>query len=250
MEEQIITVNKNCWDSIAVHYFGVTALPSYGPLIKTEDELKLFGDLRGKKVLEIGCGSGHSLEYLAKQGAEELWGIDLSSTQIDTASQYLQDKGIQANLFCSPMEQDIALPQNYFDVVYSIYALGWTTDLQQTVKLIYSYLKDDGILIFSWDHPIFPCVNFQDDQVIMKKSYFIEGYEYIEKKGEPVYLPRIRLSTYINELAKAGFKLETLIEGDLSDKYQKQGAATSGKYYTLEKARIVPSSFILKGRKI
>jgi len=38
----------------------------------TEDELKLFGDVSGKKMLDIGCGSGHSLKYHGDNNADEL----------------------------------------------------------------------------------------------------------------------------------------------------------------------------------
>lgn len=32
--------------------------------------------------------------------------------------------GIEASLFTAPMEEEIGLPKNYFDLVYSIYAIG------------------------------------------------------------------------------------------------------------------------------
>ncbi|WP_379153967.1 class I SAM-dependent methyltransferase [Paenibacillus sp. sgz5001063] len=47
--------------------------------------MNLFGDVEDKRVLDIGCGSGHSLNFMASRGASELWGIDLSDTQIETA---------------------------------------------------------------------------------------------------------------------------------------------------------------------
>lgn len=46
---------------MADSWFGSTALPSYGCLVPSEEELQLFPALTGKKVLDIGCGSGHSL---------------------------------------------------------------------------------------------------------------------------------------------------------------------------------------------
>lgn len=52
--------NKKGWNKIAKQYFGSTALPIYAPHMQTELELKLFDNLQGKKVLDIGCGSGHS----------------------------------------------------------------------------------------------------------------------------------------------------------------------------------------------
>lgn len=39
----------------------------------TEDDLHLFGDVTGKKLLEICCVSVHSLKYRADKNASELW---------------------------------------------------------------------------------------------------------------------------------------------------------------------------------
>ena len=56
----ILNQNKSSWDAIADSFFGVTALPTYGCLCPTEDESHLFPQLQGEKVLDIGCGSGHT----------------------------------------------------------------------------------------------------------------------------------------------------------------------------------------------
>lgn len=79
------------------------ALPQYGVKFPTEDELKLFGNVTGKKMLEICCGSGHSLKYHAERNAGELWGIDISQNQLDNAQKYLDECGYAANLICSSM---------------------------------------------------------------------------------------------------------------------------------------------------
>ena len=119
MDKDILLNNKNSWDKIAVDYFGVTALPEYGPFIKNEEELGLFQDIHGKCVLDIGCGSGHSLEYMSRNGAAELWGIDLSSNQIETARNHLERVGCKPKLQCAPMEEDIRLPkkQRWFQLL-------------------------------------------------------------------------------------------------------------------------------------
>lgn len=70
----IIAQNKASWDAIADSFFGVTALPIYGCLCPTEDELHLFPNLARKKVFDIGCGSGHSLK-----SAEQVRGLPLLS---------------------------------------------------------------------------------------------------------------------------------------------------------------------------
>ena len=64
-KNKIIESNKSHWNDHADLWFGTTALPKYGVKFVTEDELHLFGDVAGKKMLEICCGSGHSLKYHA-----------------------------------------------------------------------------------------------------------------------------------------------------------------------------------------
>lgn len=95
----------------------------------------------GKRVLEIGCGNGHSLKYAADSGASDLWGLDISANQIQQTKNYLESQGVKANLICSPMENECDLPIGYFDLVFSVYGIGWTTNLDKTFKLINSYLK-------------------------------------------------------------------------------------------------------------
>ncbi|WP_409300393.1 class I SAM-dependent methyltransferase [Peribacillus sp. SCS-155] len=250
MMNEILQQNKKSWDLVAPHFNGKDSLPSYGPFAQTEQELRLFEEVSGKKVLDIGCGSGHSLRYMAEHGARELWGVDLSQTQIKTAEETLMNR--EPHLFCAPMEQDIGLPKQYFDIVYSIYAIGWTTDLSATFELIYSYLKNGGNFIFSWDHPLYPHMVSRNGQIILDGCYQKEGtITYPKFKGEdaPVVIPKRKMSTYINELIKAGFTIDCVIESDVSADFDLIEEEYSERYYSLFKARKFPTTMIIKAIK-
>lgn len=80
--DNIIENNKSYWNAKADFWYGTTSLPEYGVKFLTEDDLHLFGNVSGKKMLEICCGSGHSLKYHADRNAGELWGIDLSQVLV------------------------------------------------------------------------------------------------------------------------------------------------------------------------
>lgn len=247
--EKILAQNKASWDAIADDWFGTTALPVYGCLCPTEDELRLFGDLTGKKVLDIGCGSGHSLLWCGKKNASELWGLDLSARQIENAAKFLSQNGYAPKLFSSPMERNPGLPEGYFDVVYSIYAVGWTVDLQTTFKLVSSYLKTAGIFLFSWDHPLMHCVEVEGEKLIFSGSYYeCEPFTF-EKGGYPVTLYNRRLSDYINALAGAGFAVERVVEETDRETLSRDCEFTS-KYYAPCKAKKFPLSIIIKARKL
>src|SRR5690606_38412224 len=97
----------------------------------------------GKTMLEIGCGSGHSLKYHADRNAGELWGLDISHKQLINARNFLAENNYFPKLVCAAMDEESNLPKEYFDIVYSIYAIGWATDLKNVFQRIASYLKKD-----------------------------------------------------------------------------------------------------------
>jgi len=246
----ILDQNKKSWNTVAHHFKGKDALPSYGPFTQTEEELQLFDDIQNKKVLEIGYGSGHSLNYMASRGASELWGVDLSESQKIAAEKLLT--GFNTNLFCAPMEMDIDLPKQYFDYVYSIYAIGWTTDLSTTFNLIYSYLKIGGSFIFSWDHPLYAHLHSENGKIYLKESYQNEGNTIMEKfKGEDanMVIHRRKMATYINGLIKAGFQIDSVIESDVPANYKNEEVEMSDRYYSLYKAKNFPTTMIIKASK-
>lgn len=247
---QMLAINKKCWDTVAPYFFQVDCLPKYGPYTASEDEIHLFDVIGNKKVLDIGCGSGHSLQYMAEHGAGELWGLDLSNTQIETAKETL--KCWNPKLICGAMEEEGGIPKEYFDIVYSIYALGWTSNLEKTLELIYSYLKPGGSFIFSWEHPIYSNLLYGTKEIVLSSSYHEETPITFETfKGEDVQatLYKRKMSTYINALNKAGFIIERIEEPRPASWFEEELAEPSTKYYSLYKARIVPTTFIVKARK-
>lgn len=241
----ILEINKAYWNANADRWFGVTALPEYGVRFVTENDLHLFGDVTGKTMLEIGCGSGHSLKFHADRNAGELWGLDISQIQLDNARKYLAENKYFPKLICAGMDDECDIPKNYFDIVYSIYAIGWATDLKNVFYRIASYLKKDGIFIFSWQHPLHGCVIVEDGELIFKKSYFDEKwYTQIVHEME-IMLPNRKISTYINAMRSAGFIIEKMIE-QTDEKILKMTGKIDDKS---RKAQILPLSFVFKAKK-
>jgi len=129
MDKNVVhKTNSFYWDTKGNDFLRAIVLPYYGAFV-SEEKYQLFGDISGKKLLEIGCGNGQSLQYQAERNASELWAVDISERQIEKAAQHLESLGVSAKLICSPMEEECGIPADYFDFVYSIYAIGWTPTL-------------------------------------------------------------------------------------------------------------------------
>lgn len=241
-----LELNRKGWDRIASKDWGGTHLPEWGVYMANEEKLHLLEDLTGKNVLELACGDGQSLLYCGQKHAKELWGIDISERQITKARQRLQKEGIAAKLFLSPMEMNPGIPEHYFDLVYSVYGIGWTQDLDKTISLAAKYLRTNGLFLFSWDNPILPCIEQRNGQYLLQYSYVDELMVQTRMREETVVRTNWKLSTYINSLAKNGFKVECLVE----DSVKNEDAHYTEKYYSEHKARYLHHSFVLKARKL
>jgi len=240
----VYKTNSSYWDTKGNDFLEAIVLPFYGAFV-SEEKCQLFGDVSGKKLLEIGCGNGQSLLYHGERKASELWGMDISEKQIEKAKQSLKKCDIFANLICSPMEEECGIPEGYFDFVYSIYSIGWTTDLDNTFCRIASYLKKGGVFIFSWSHPIHKCVVLENDMLTFKKCYFDESWYSVSLGEKMLTLSDRKLSTYINALAKAGFIIEQMIEE--SDNEIIQSCFDNSDI--AKKAKMLPLTFVIKARK-
>jgi len=99
-------------------------------------------DLKGKLVLDVGCGMGRFAEVATRWGARVV-GVDLSAAA-EVAAKNLADRNFtafQADVFALPFA-----PES-FDVIYSIGVLHHTPDCEAAVKALDKYLKPGGLLV-------------------------------------------------------------------------------------------------------
>jgi len=99
-------------------------------------------DLKGKLVLDVGCGMGRFAEVATRWGARVV-GVDLSAAA-EVAAKNLADRdfvAFQADVFALPFA-----PES-FDIIYSIGVLHHTPDCEAAVKALDKYLKPGGLLV-------------------------------------------------------------------------------------------------------
>ncbi|MGA7294479.1 MAG: class I SAM-dependent methyltransferase [Terriglobales bacterium] len=99
-------------------------------------------DLKGRLVLDVGCGMGRFAEVATRWGARVV-GVDLSAAA-EVAAKNLADRefaAFQADVFALPFA-----PES-FDVIYSIGVLHHTPDCEAAVKTLDKYLKPGGLLV-------------------------------------------------------------------------------------------------------
>jgi SAM-dependent methyltransferase len=104
----------------------------------------LLGDVRGKSVLEYGCGDGKNTILLAYREAGAI-GIDISPQLIDIARQRMQVNGMRADLRVASA-YETGLPDASVDVVFAI-AILHHLELGLARKEILRVVRPGGVLI-------------------------------------------------------------------------------------------------------
>lgn len=108
----------------------------------------LMGDLRGKRVLDVGAGLGESSVYFALQGAE-VTTTDISPLMVDKVLQLAANHGVAVTGIVSNAES-LCVPENHYDYVYVANTIHHIHDRDRLFRQIYSALKAGG-KFFSYD---------------------------------------------------------------------------------------------------
>ena len=171
-----------------------------------ERDAHLLGDVRGKRVLELGCGSAPCTAWLRGEGAYAI-GMDISRAMLDRAPE--GTPLVQADALVLPFAG------NTFDVVFSAFgALPFIENLDAALADAARVLRPAGRFVAAVPHPmrwIFP----DDPQALTAEmSYFDGAYLEHSPDGELTYAEFHRtMGQWLRALQTDGpFRIVDLIE--------------------------------------
>ena len=131
-----------------VYNIGKKLMEKFGNIRQTEYRVALRFMGSGKKVLDVGCGTGTFLEFYRNDG--DACGVDLNPENIS----YCQEKGLNAQVGSA---FDLDFPDESFDVVHASHLLHIFPSDQavQCLRECCRVLKPKGSLVIS-THNSFP----------------------------------------------------------------------------------------------
>lgn len=128
--------------------------------------LKRLGDIKGKDILCIGCGTGDEANLLQKKGANVV-GFDMSNELISIA----KDRYPNIEFYVGTIE-DFSLDRE-FDIAYSSFVMHYFSSWKDILLQISKLLKSNGKFIFSIPHPMTIC---KGRKKISGREYKILGH--------------------------------------------------------------------------
>jgi SAM-dependent methyltransferase len=118
-------------------------------LIENEEWLRRMGgtiDVKGKRVLDLGCGHGALCVLMAKAGASAVVGVDLDEGRVDFASRTIPRRFPEFAKIISFKAIDIAELPGEYDMVVSKDAFEHIDDLENVLDQIFRLLATGGVL--------------------------------------------------------------------------------------------------------
>jgi SAM-dependent methyltransferase len=181
----------------------------------------LLPDLRGLKVVDLGCGYGWFCRWAQEQGAVRVLGLDVSQKMLAQAKALTPVTGIiyeRADLQC------FELPEASFDVAYSSLALHYIDDVAAFFAKVWRALTPDGRLVFSTEHPIYmapshPAWSIGRDghPTWPVDGYLAEGPRTTDWLAPGVVKHHRTLGTTLNSLIRQGFTIAHVEEWGPTD---------------------------------
>jgi SAM-dependent methyltransferase len=185
----------------------------------TDTAVRLLGPLRGKRLLELGCGTGDSSVRFAQQGATVI-GVDSSADNIARARTAAEAVEIRLELHSGDLADLAFLRADSIDLAFSDGALARVRDLGRLFRQVHRVLHHGAYFVFSLPHPMMLGSETEAGaegslplgRTYLTRSYFDTSPIEVGAGDATQMLTRHTLTAVFTGLSRTGFRVDTLLE--------------------------------------
>ncbi|WP_077304529.1 class I SAM-dependent methyltransferase [Terribacillus halophilus] len=209
-------MKQNIYDN-AVFFENYKALRenpiNYNELMEQPQMKSMLPDLKGKRVLDIGCGMGDLSMYCVENGASSVTAIDPSSNMLQEAQTRNAHSAIE---YVQTSIEDAVFAKERYDIAVSSLVMHYVANYDKVIHSIHSALKDDGVLLFSSEHPIVTArkagKTWIEDEEGKKLHFAVDDYQEEGRREAAWFVDAVvyyhrSFSTLCNGLLQNGFSL-------------------------------------------
>ena len=243
--------NREAWTKANAEYTDSRAREAWaseeitwGMFGPSDAELGILGDVSGKDVIELGCGTAYFGAWLARRGAR-VTGVDITPAQLGTARRMMRETGVELQLIEANAE-DVPLPDESFDLALSEYGASIWCDPYKWIPEAARLLRPGGELVFLCNSVLLMLCAPDKGKIgerLERGQFGMHRFEWPDDDGIEFHLAH---GDMIRLLRESGFEVEGLWE------IQASGSAEDHSYYdfvSAEWARKWPAEEIWKARK-
>ncbi len=219
-----------------------------GPDLGDEPATRLIGQIEGRRVLQLGCGSGAIAIALARRGAKVIV-VDPSMTRLARARRNAEANDTRIEFHHGDYADLAFIRADQIDLCLALYSLSVISDVSRVFRQVHRVERTEAPFLITLPHPLMFDTDFDDDEVphLARRSGDPATIEWPDAatadndEPMPPIVPH-RISDMFTALTRSNFRVDMLLE-PLSP----EPDPTSP--YWSELQRWVPASVVLRGRK-
>jgi SAM-dependent methyltransferase len=248
-----VRANRRWWDAAAPAYLAEHGSDLgdvdflWCPEGLREDEAHLLGDVAGRRVLEIGCGSAPCARWLRAAGADVV-ALDLSGGMLARAAELNRSTGIAVPLLQADAGA-LPLADGSFDLACSAFGgLPFVADARSVLAEVRRVLRPGGRFVASVNHPMrWPFPDSPDPADLRITSSYFDRTPYVEvdDDGAVSYVEHHRtVGDWVRAVVGAGLVLDDLVEPEWAP-----GRTQNWGQWSPERGALVPGTLVLVCRR-
>ena len=248
-DAESVRANRGWWDAAAPAYLAEHGADLgdadflWCPEGLREADAHLLGDVAGRRVLELGCGSAPCARWLTAAGAEVL-ALDLSAGMLARARELADTTGLHPTL----LQADVgALPLATDSVDLACSAFGglpFVADVRGALGEVARVLRPGGRFVASVNHPLrWPFPDSPDPADLTVVGSYFDRTPYVETDGADtvVYVEHHRtVGDWVRDVVGAGFVLTDLVEPEWTP-----GRTQTWGQWSPARGALVPGTLVL-----
>jgi SAM-dependent methyltransferase len=184
--------------------------------------LEVLGDIKGKHILDAGCGDGYLSRKLASRGAL-VTAVEISQKMLDFAILEQKKSPLLINYYQSDCSSMPFLADSSFDITVTNNVIQDVADYKGAFKEFSRLMKPGGMYLHIENHPCFttPVLgwekNGRGEKLFRKVDYYFDRSPFLVAWGpksgmEPSVNWHRTLGDIMNSLIACNFRIAQVIE--------------------------------------
>ena len=248
-----VKINREHWtktnaaytDGRAEHLWNESQI-SWGVWSTPESEVNVLPEIKGKDVIDLGCGTAYVAAWLKRGGARRVVGVDITPAQLETARRLNTKYALGLELLEANAEAT-GLPGSSFDLAISEYGASIWCDPHKWIPEAARLLRPGGELVFLRNSTLSLLCMPDQGKVTERLQRPQHGMNRLEWPGEPEVEFHLGHGDLFRVLRESGFEVVNLVE--IFASADSVDHPFYGEFMSVEWARKWPSEEMWRVRK-
>ena len=185
-----------------------------GPDLDDESPIKLLGPLEGRRILDLGCGSGSSSVAMAVAGARVI-AVDGSTARLTRARHAAELAEVRVEFHHGDLADLAFIRADSIDSVLASYSLAGVSDLSRVFRQVHRVLQPEGAFVLSVPHPMSLMVDW-DPEIgptpwLSRSAWDTDSTTWVVA-GDEGHAQILQISSLFTTLHRSNFRVDVVAE--------------------------------------